>query len=84
MKKPSAPGAPQIQDKIVKAYEQGLRDFDRAYEERELLVNAYAPGTWTLPSHASFFMDVTPAARSGPLPASAPARAVVAGPAGSE
>ncbi|MBI5545528.1 MAG: tetratricopeptide repeat protein, partial [Deltaproteobacteria bacterium] len=44
-KDPTNPAAPQIQDKIVKAYEQGLRDFDSAFSERELLVQNYAPGT---------------------------------------
>jgi TolA-binding protein len=38
-------GAPLIQDKIVKAYEQGQRDFERAFGERELLVKDYAPGS---------------------------------------
>ena len=44
-KDPTNPGAPQIQDKIVKAYEQGKRDFDSAFGEREALVKNYAPGT---------------------------------------
>lgn len=42
---PTAKAAPMIQDKIVKAYETGLRDFERAFAEREMLVKNYAPGT---------------------------------------
>lgn len=37
--------APIIQDKIVKAYELGQRDFERAFGERELLVKSFAPGS---------------------------------------
>ncbi|HEY3445506.1 MAG TPA: tetratricopeptide repeat protein [Myxococcales bacterium] len=44
-KDPTNPGAPQIQDKIVKAFEQGKRDFEGAFGERELLVKNYAPGS---------------------------------------
>ncbi len=44
-KDPTNPQAPQIQDKIVKAYEQGMRDFDSAFSEREALVKNFAPGT---------------------------------------
>jgi len=43
-KAPLAPQAPQIHAKIVKGYESGLRDFDKAFEERELFVERYAPG----------------------------------------
>ncbi|MFN7130983.1 MAG: tetratricopeptide repeat protein, partial [Myxococcales bacterium] len=42
---PTAKDAPQIQDKIIKAYETGLRDFESASAERELLVQNFAPGT---------------------------------------
>ncbi len=44
-KDPLATNAPQIQDKIVRAYEQGLRDFDKAFQERDLLVKNFAPGS---------------------------------------
>ena len=44
-KAPLAPEAPQIHAKIVKGYESGLREFDRAFEERERLVAQYAPGS---------------------------------------
>lgn len=42
---PLAPEAPQIHAKIVKGYESGLREFDKAFEERERLVAQYAPGS---------------------------------------
>lgn len=44
-KDPTHPEAPLIQDKIVKAYETGLRDFQSAFAERDLLVKNYAPGS---------------------------------------
>jgi TolA-binding protein len=44
-KDPFNKDAPQVQAKIVRAYEQGMRDFDNASNERQLLVASYAPGT---------------------------------------
>ena len=44
-KDPFHKDAPQLQAKIVRAYEQGMRDFDNASNERGLLVQNYAPGT---------------------------------------
>jgi TolA-binding protein len=44
-KDPLNPEAPQIQAKIVKVYESGMREFDTAYVERERLVKDYAPGS---------------------------------------
>ncbi|MDR0966557.1 MAG: tetratricopeptide repeat protein, partial [Myxococcales bacterium] len=44
-KAPLDPLAPSIHSKIVKAYETGLREFDKAFDERDRLVARYAPGS---------------------------------------
>ena len=43
-KDPTAPYAPQIQDKIVRAYEKD-RDFDKAWSERDNLVKQFGEGS---------------------------------------